>query len=124
MTKPEMTVAEHVQTALDFLDHSDQEFAAGDNLQGSEKLWGAASHAITAIAKQRGWQFGKYKARTDAANEFAQEYNDPVLRYGFSVARQFHNNFYRDFMEDEDIEDDRPKVRDFVHRIVGLVKEQ
>ena len=44
------------------------------------------------------------------------------------------NNFYRDFMEDEDIEDedmedediedDRPKVRDFVHRIVGLLKEQ
>ena len=123
MTKAEMTVDEHVQTALEFLDHSDQEFASGVKLQGSEKLWGAASHAITAIAKQRGWPFGKYKARTDAANKIAQEYNDPVLRYGLSVARQFHNNFYRDFMEDEDIEDDRPKVRDFVHRVVGLVKE-
>ena len=123
MTKAEMTVDEHVQTALEFLDHSDREFASGDNLQGSEKLWGAASHAVTAIAKQRGWPFAKYKARTDAANKIAQEYNDPVLRYGLSVARQFHNNFYRDFMEDEDIEDDRPKVQDFVHRVVGLVKE-
>jgi hypothetical protein len=79
-----MTVAQHVQTALAFLDHSDREFVDGDALQGSEKLWGAAY---------------------------------------FSVARQFRNNFYRDFMEDEDIQDDRPKVHNFVNRIVEIVRE-
>ena len=118
-----MTVDQHVQTALDFLEHSDREFAAGDALLGSEKLWGAASHAITAIAKQRGWPFGKYRARAVAVQRLAQEYDDPLLDAHFSIARQFHNNFYRDFMEDDDMEDDRPKVHQFVHRVVNIVTE-
>ena len=36
-----MITQEHSQTARDFLAASDQEFAVGDTLQGSEKLWGA-----------------------------------------------------------------------------------
>ena len=43
---------EHVQTAQDFLVKSDNYFADGDVLQGSEKLWGAAAHALTAVAQQ------------------------------------------------------------------------
>ena len=108
---------------MTFLDHSDRESADGDAMQGSEKLWGAASHAITAVAKQRGWPFGKYRARAEAVKRLAQEYDDPLLDAYFSVARQFHNNFYRDFMEDDDIEDDRPKVHNFVHRVVDIVRE-
>ena len=32
------TAEEHVRIALEFLEHSDREFAAGDAPQGSEKL--------------------------------------------------------------------------------------
>ena len=120
-TKSDMTVDQHVQTALTFLDHSDREFAAGDALQGSEKLWGAASHVVTAIAKQRGWPSGKYQARLAAVERLAQEHDEPILAAQFSAARQFHANFYRDFMEDSEIEADRPKIHNFVHRIVDLV---
>ncbi len=122
-TRAEIAADQHVRTALTFLDHSGRESADGDAMQGSEKLWGAASHAITAVAKQRGWPFGKYRARAEAVKRLAQEYDDPLLDAYFSVARQFHNNFYRDFMEDDDIEDDRPKVHNFVHRVVDIVRE-
>ena len=37
-TKTSMTIQTHTQTALTFLEHSDQEFKSGDVLQGSEKL--------------------------------------------------------------------------------------
>ena len=47
----EMTAAEHAQTAREFLAASDREFAAGDHLQGSEKLHGAATQAIIAICQ-------------------------------------------------------------------------
>ena len=120
-TKSDMTVDQHVRTALTFLDHSDREFAAGDALQGSEKLWGAASHAVAAIAKQRGWPSGKYQARLAAVKRLAEEHDAPILMAQFSLARQFHSNFYRDFMEDEDMADDRPIIHDFVRRIVDLV---
>ena len=33
-------VNERIQAAQDFLEAADREFAAGDNRQGSEKLWG------------------------------------------------------------------------------------
>ena len=35
-----MQTQEHAQTAIDFLEAADREFASGDVLQGSEKLWG------------------------------------------------------------------------------------
>ena len=34
---------EHAQTALEFLEKADQHFADGDQIQASEKLWGAAA---------------------------------------------------------------------------------
>ncbi len=120
-TEEAMTIDEHVRTALAFLEHSDREFAAGDILQGSEKLWGAASHAVMALAMERGWRFGQHQALKDAAETIAQERNDPLLASNFSVAEKFHANFYHDFMEDHVIERDRPKVRGLVHSMLELV---
>ena len=122
-TRPGMTVEEHLQAALQFLEHSDREFEAVDIMQGSEKLWGAASHALTAIAKQRGWAFSKYNHRRNAVRRLAEEYQDDLLVASHSVALKFHANFYHDTMEDQEIEDDRPVVHNFVRRIVGMVEE-
>ena len=118
----EMTVEEHLRTAMEFLEHADREFTAGDTLQGSEKLWGAASHAVLSIAKKRGWRFGKYNARVAAVDRLAQEHDDPLLSASFSVAQKFHTNFYRDSMEEDEIERDRPIVGAFVRRIAVLVQ--
>ncbi len=116
------TVEEHIQTARDFLGKSDQEFESGDILQGSEKLWGAASHAVMAVAQQKGWDFGKNTAPRKVVELLTSEYEEPLLKASFAVAQQFHANFYHDFMEDEDIEQNRPIVRDFVHRIVAIAE--
>ena len=124
MAKREMTADEHLQAALEMLRHSDEQFDSGDVLQGSEKLWGASSHAVTAVAKKRGWPYGKYRARVTAVNRLADEFGEPSLSSNFFIARQFHNNFYRDFMEDDDIEEGRPKVHDFVNRIAAITKQE
>ena len=55
-----MLTQEHTQTAQEFLAAADHEFMAGDNLQASEKMWGAASHAVMAVAQQRGWRYTKH----------------------------------------------------------------
>ena len=121
-TRPEMTAQDHARAALEFLEHSDREFAAGDTMQGSEKLWGAASHAVTAIAKQKGWDYGKYSHRVAAVKRLAEEYDDLSLRPAFGLANKFHANFYYDFIEDAMIEEEGPLVHTFVHRILSMME--
>ena len=115
-----MVVEEHARAARTFLEAADQEFAAGDVLQGSEKLWGAASHAIMAVAQERGWQYGSHRAMKDAARRLGEEYADTSIRYGFAVAEKFHMNFYHQIMGDYQIEQNRPLVREFVDRVLSL----
>ena len=115
-----MLTGEHSQTAQHFLATSNSEFVAGDILQGSEKLWGAAAHAVMAVAQQRGWRFGDHRALQAAANRLADELREPILANNFRVAEKFHVNFYHDFMQDFEIDGDREKVRDFVKSIFSL----
>ena len=117
-----MLTQEHSQTAQDFLAASDREFAVGDILQGSEKLWGAAAHAVMAVAQQRGWRFGDHRALRDAANRLADELNEPILASNFGLAEKFHSNFYHDFMQDFEIDSDRPAVHVFVNRVLSLLE--
>ena len=110
----------HAQTAREFLVASDREFEAGDHLQASEKLWGAASHALIAVAQQRNLPHGSHRALKNAAQLLVDETGDMALLAGFLAAQKFHANFYHDFMEDFDLDADRPTVKDFVDRLMAL----
>ena len=115
-----MTPAEHIETAKQFLADSDREFLDGDELQASEKLWGAASHAVMAIAEQRGLPYRNHKELKLATQTLAGEYGDTFFREGFSVAEKFHANFYHGFMEDFELSGDRPIVHEFTTRVLEL----
>ena len=115
-----MQTAQHAQAAGDFLEAADREFASGDHLQASEKLWGAASHAVMAVAQQRGLPFGSHRALKEAVQHLAEDTGDRALIGGFGVAEKFHANFYHDFMEDYQLDADRPVIREFVNRMLTL----
>ena len=128
MTTQPMTAEEHARTALTFLDQSGQEFDAGDVLQGSEKLWGAASHAVLAVSRQRGWPVGSHRATVDAALSLARELNEPLLAYEFAIAQRFHMKFYganmfNPFDETDAMEEGQELVADFVRRLIAIVEE-
>ena len=110
---------DHAQTALAYLRQADDEFAVNDNLHGSEKLWGAASEAVLAIAKEKSCPSGSHYALKAAADKLAQDRDDPALESGFFAAQQFHANFCHGFMEEDDIARGRRLVRDFVHRVLN-----
>ena len=120
-TGKEMSAAEHAQTAREFLVASDREFAAGDHLQGSEKLYGAATQAIIAICQQRGWRYKSHRAMQQAVADLAREYNDPTLLNGYLAANKFHENFFHDNMEDYEVEANRPGVHHFVAQMLALL---
>ena len=119
-TTENMTAEQHLRKALEFLELSGQEFDSGDALQGSEKLWGAAAHSVTAVAMQRGWNFGSHKDLKDAAERLAEERADPLLASDFAVAQYFQANVHLDCMEEYEIPRGRRAVDRFVHRMLEL----
>ena len=115
----QMTAEDHARQARVCLEQSEQEFAKGDVLQASEKLWGATSHAIKAVAEHRGWDHGKNSHRRLVVRRLAEEYEEFGLRAGYAAAEQFHANFYNNFMEDDAIDDYRPIVHGLVDRLLN-----
>jgi hypothetical protein len=116
-----MLTTDHAQTATGFLIDSDREFDAGDTLQASEKLWGAAAHAIMAVAQRRGLEYGTHRTLINSARAIAEETDDNQLRIGILAAQHFHSNLHNGTMEPEDIEYDRPLVHRFVALMLALL---
>ena len=116
-----MLTEDHVRTALTFLEASDREFATGDKLQASEKLWGAATHALMAIAMQGGRRLGSHNSFRNTAEQLSDEHDDPSIEYGFASAERFHRCFYHDDLLDAELDILRPKVQEFVRRVLSLL---
>jgi hypothetical protein len=114
-----VATSERTQTAQDFLEASDREFDAGENRQASEKLWGAATQIVIAMAEERGWDCGGHRAMKNASKRLAVEFEDQFIADGFSIAEKFHRNFYHNFMEDFELESDRPRVHELVERMLA-----
>ena len=116
-----MEVEDHIRKAREFLAVSDREFSEADNMQASEKLWGAVAQILIAVAKHRGWRYSTHRSMKDAAEAIALELADDNIEEVFAVAEKFHANFYHNFMDDVWITNDRPKIHNFVNRVIGLV---
>ena len=122
MTKEAMTIAERSQSALAFLDDSEREFADGDVRQASEKIWGAATDAITAVALERGWKHTSHRDMKNAVQRLAVEPGNNYLDAQFAAVEKFHINFFHPALEDHEIEADKPIARAFVHRTLALLR--
>ena len=101
-----MGVREHRETAVRFLGEADDYFRVGDDLQGAEKMWGAAVHAVIAVCLQRGWENCSHRAIGNAVDRLAVELRDAGdghiadnLISGFVIAVNRHINFYHRDMD-------------------------
>ena len=104
-TQP-MGGVEHRETARHFLREADDFFAAGDDLQGAEKMWGAAAHSVIAVCQQRGWRHRSHPAMTEAVERLAgelrntgDEHSADQLGNGFFIASHYHIHFYHRDMD-------------------------
>ena len=71
---------------------------SGNNMQASEKGWGAVAQALKAIAEERGWNHGSHTLIVDVAQQVADEENRPDLITLFGNAQALHTNFYEDWL--------------------------
>lgn len=101
-----MGIVEHRETAREFLREADEYFRLGDDLQGAEKMWGAAAHAVIAVCQQRGWPHRSHRAMSNAVNRLSDELSDSedelgatILSNGFFIASHYHVHFYHRDMD-------------------------
>ena len=85
------------------------------------KLWGAVSHAILAIAQQRGWGYGSHNELIQAARRISEEQGDSTIYDKFRETRRLHANYYHGFLEDHELDELRPIAHDFIRRVLALV---
>ena len=102
-----MGVAEHRETARTFLREADEYFRQGDDLQGAEKMWGAAAHAVIAVCQQRGWRHRSHRDMSNAVTQLCaelrgsgDELNANILESGFVIASNCHIHFYHRDMDE------------------------
>lgn len=124
MTSPETQTEKHTRLARKLLDDAKQEIAAGDLVQGSEKLWGATSQALKAYCASHGMPHGKYASRRHAVFQLADQLGDPSIRLGFGIAQSCHSNFYNDWMEQEDLDGYLPDIETLVNTVLDARAEQ
>ncbi len=130
-TQP-MGVLEHRDTAREFLREAEEYLRVGDDLQGAEKMWGAAAHAVIAVCQQRGWRHRSHPAMSDAVARIGAEFRDAgdehaadILDGGFVAAANAHVHFYH---RDMDLEGGNGQyfarakrlVEQFVDRMVAI----
>ena len=104
-TQP-MGLLEHRETAREFLREADEYFRQEDDLQGAEKMWGAAAHSVIAVCQQRGWRHRSHPAMGEAVSRLSEEASGDgdenlanILDAGFVVASNAHVHFYHRDMD-------------------------
>ena len=74
-----------------------------NNIQASEKGWGAAAQALKAIAEERGWNHGGHGLIVDIAQQVADEQGRPDLVVLFGNAQALHTNFYENWLASDTV---------------------
>ena len=88
-------VDDHAAMSRQFINHACSELEKGNQLQASEKVWGATAHGLKAIAIQRGWRHRSHGNILDVGEHLAREFNrETEFLNWLNTADAMHQNFY------------------------------
>ena len=74
-----------------------------NNIQASEKGWGAAAQALKSVAEERGWNHRGHSLIVDVAQQIADEQGRPDLFISFGAAQSLHVNFYENWLATDSV---------------------
>ena len=95
MTTSADTIACHRERSRHFLALVDDELARGEFEEASNKVWGAAAHAIKAVAERRGWDHHAHALLEEAVYRLVHEEQAPRdLLIQYITASAYHQRFY------------------------------
>ena len=119
MQRTESEIEKHTRLAGQLLEDARREIAAGDTVQGGEKLRGATQHALRAYCASHDLPHGKYAHRRRAVIDLAERLDNPAVRLAFGIAESCHGNFYNDWLEQEHLDRYLPDIEDLVNIVLS-----
>lgn len=115
------TIAYHRERSHHFLDLVDDELARRELEEASNKVWGAAAHAIKAVAERRGWQHNAHALLEEAVDRLVDEEGAPPhLRGQYYIASYFHQRFCGGVPGVNGIRHGRDTIAEFVRTLENL----
>ena len=91
---PDEESARSIEIARHLLRQAGEELDRQDLLQASEKAWGAAAHAVKAVAEKRRWFNDADWKLARIATVIATEQGDRDISAYYRSVREAHYNFY------------------------------
>jgi hypothetical protein len=105
-----------------YLKDADELLAKKDYIQASEKLWGAATLMVKAVAASRGITILSQGELFSFVRKLGEKENKPELRRLFSVANTLHQNFYENWLNEDVIKEYSEDVKQFIAELKKLIK--
>ena len=96
---------DHTEISRRFLQQAKEELGNGDQLQASEKAWGAFAHALKAIAQSRGWRHQGHNHVIAIGYQIGREHSLSDLQLATTYANTLHENFYEHYVGRRVIQD-------------------
>ena len=98
---PDERRAKHVARVDGLLAHAEtllrkNPMTGADRLQVSEKIWGAVTHTLKAVAASRGWVFHTARAVDSMRAYLRDQSGDRRINELFSAVHNLPVNFYQD----------------------------
>ena len=114
----------HREISDQFLNHAEDEFRKGDLLQASEKAWGAVSHYVNSVARERGWPLGSHRRLIENASRLFDKVPNGA-RYRRRLLRSIealHANFYQEFLDEASVRDGIDDAKELIATLRELNK--
>ena len=121
MTASADTIAYHEERSRHFLALVNDELARGELEEASNKVWGAAAHAIKAVAERRGWEHHAHALLEAAVYRLVHEEHAPrELLIQYITASAYHQRFYGRPPEAEYIRAGKELIAQFIDTLESL----
>ena len=114
-------IQKYREQSRQFLAQAQQELAAGDLPQASEKAWGAAAQMVKAWAAQQGMPHQGHSLLWGAVADIEEQANDPEISRLFGVASRLHENFYESNMRARPVEYGIRDMERLVEKVEALL---
>ena len=114
-------IAYHRDRSWHFWDLVDDELARGELEEASNKLWGAAAHAIKATAEIRGWPHDAPALLEQTVLRIIREENaSPHLFGQYMIASAYHRRFYGGPPDADGIRYGKEIIAEFIRTLESL----